>query len=74
MINGREITFIVNSEIENGRTEKFEIKGSVVSTDRDDDTVQFELRNETDLNVVEIATKFSAPVKTSGSMVTYSVK
>lgn len=74
MINGREITFIVNSEIENGRTEKYEIKGSVVSTDRDDDTVQFELRNETDLNVVEIATKFSAPVKTSGSMVTYSVK
>lgn len=74
VINGREVTFIVNSLIENGRTEKYEIKGSVVSTDRDDDTVQFELRNETDLNVVEVVTNFSAPVNTSKTMVIYSIK
>lgn len=61
-ISGREVTFTVNSEIENGKTENYQIRGNVVSADRNNDTVIFELRNSTDLVVVEKATSFSAPI------------
>lgn len=61
-ISGREVTFTVNSEIENGKTENYQIRGNIVSSDRNNDTVIFELRNSTDLVVVEQATSFSAPI------------
>ncbi len=64
IIEGREITFIVNHEIENGRTELYEIRADLVSTDREGDDFELELRNETDLNVVELSTNFSAPIAT----------
>lgn len=62
MVDGREITFIVNHEIENGRNENYEIRADFISTERDNDSFELELRNTTDLNVVEVATNFSAPI------------
>lgn len=59
---GREVTFTVNSEIENGRNETYEIRGDVLSADRINDTINFEIRYSTDLVVVEKETSFSAPI------------
>ncbi len=67
MIEGREITFIVNDEIENGRTENYEIRADVVSLERLEDKIELELRNNTDLNVVEVRTSFSAPITFFGN-------
>ncbi len=62
IVDGREITFIVNHEIENGRTENYEIRADFISTERENDSFELELRNTTDLNVVELTTNFSAPI------------
>ncbi len=59
---GREVTFTVNSEIENGRTESYQIRADILAADRINDTINFELRNATDVVVVEKATSFSAPI------------
>lgn len=59
---GREVTFTVNSEIENGRNETYEIRGDILSADRINDTINFEIRYSTDLVVVEKETSFSAPI------------
>jgi len=68
IIDGRDLTFIVNHEIENGRTESYEIRADLVSTDREGDSFELELRNTTDLNVVEVKTNFSAPVELATSL------
>ncbi len=75
LVDGRDITFIVNHEIENGRTELYEIRADFISTEREEDTVELELRNTTDLNVVELDTEFSAPiVATDDTMGEYTLK
>jgi len=79
VISGREVTFIVNDTIENSRSERYEVRADVISTERDGDDVQFELRNDSDLTVIELATSFSAPVSydasnTTGIMTKYEFK
>lgn len=61
-VSGREVTFTVNSEIENGKNERYEIRADVVSAERSNETVRFQLRNSTDVVVVEKVTNFSAPI------------
>jgi hypothetical protein len=61
-VSGREVTFTVNSEIQNGKNERYEIRADVVSAERSNETVRFQLRNSSDVVVVEKATNFSAPI------------
>ena len=61
-VSGREVTFTVNSEIENGKNERYEIRADVVSAERSTETVSLQVRNSSDVVVVEKATNFSAPI------------
>lgn len=63
VISGRDLTFTVNSDIEDGKSENFQIRADVVSAERSTETYEFEVRNSTDLLVTEIATGFSSPIK-----------
>jgi hypothetical protein len=61
-LSWRDITFSLNSEIENGRTENFQIRADIASAERTTETYEFQVRNSTDISVVEKETGFSAPI------------
>jgi hypothetical protein len=61
-VSWRDITFNLNSEIENGRTENYQIRADIASAERSTETYDFQIRNSTDISVVEKETWFSAPI------------
>jgi len=62
VVNGRDITFSVNNEIKDATTATYYIKAVINNVDQSTDTYQFELRNNTDLNIVEKTTSFRLTV------------
>lgn len=69
-VSGREVTFAVNSEIENGKNERYEIRADIISAERSAETVSLQVRNSSDVVVVEKATNFSAPIAWVSSALT----
>jgi hypothetical protein len=61
-MSGRDVVFTLNSEIENGRTENYQIRADISSAERSTETYEFQIRNSTDVSVVEKETGFSAPI------------
>jgi len=68
VVSGRDVTFTVNADIEDGKSENFQIRADVISAERSTETYEFEIRNSTDLLVTEIATGFSSPIKNVGDV------
>lgn len=60
--NDRDITFSLNTEIENGRSENFQIRADVSGAERKTENYNFKVRYSTDITVVEKETGFSAPI------------
>ena len=60
--NGRDVTFSLNTEIENGRSETFQIRADVSGAERSTENYNFKVRYSTDITVVEKTTGFSAPI------------
>lgn len=74
VVNGRDITFSVNNEIKDATTATYYIKAVINNVDQTTDTYQFELRNNTDLNVVEKTTSFRAAVSGEQVLGTYNIQ
>lgn len=66
VVTGRDITIYVNDTIKNGRSENYQVRADITGAERTDETYQLEIRNESDLTVVEENTGFSAPVNLGG--------
>ena len=62
VINGRDITFSVNNEIKDATTATYYIKAMINNVDQSTDDYTFELRNNSDLNIVEKNTAFRLTV------------
>lgn len=74
VINGRDLTFSVNNEIKDATTATYYIKAVVNNVDQTTDTYQFELRNTTDLNIVEKTTSFRLTVSGTPLMLAYNIQ
>lgn len=61
-IDGRDLTIYVNDTITNGRSENYQLRWNITWAERTRETYQFEVRNSSDLTVVEVDSGFSAPV------------
>lgn len=61
-ISGRDVTVYVNDTILNGRSENYQLRADISWAERTRETYEFELRNTSDLTVVEKESGFSAPV------------
>lgn len=68
VVTGRDITIYVNDTIKNGRSENYQVRADITGAERTDETYQLEIRNESDLTVVEENTGFSAPVNLGGTV------
>jgi hypothetical protein len=64
-INNRDMTFSVNDNILDNTTATYYIKAIVNNVDQATDNYEFELRNGTDVNVVETTTAFRATINAS---------
>ena len=62
IINNRDITFSVNDTILDNTTATYYIKALINNVDQSTDVYEFELRNGSDLNVVESTTSFRAMI------------
>jgi len=76
VINNRDITFSIGDQILDNTTATYYIKAIVNNVEQATDNYQFELRNSSDLNVIEANTSFRATVlpTTSLSLDTYSIQ
>ena len=75
VVDGRDITFQVSDIIKDGTSASYYIKAVVGSVENSSDTYQFELRKDTDLNVVESTTAFRSTVTPSTLMLdTYTIE
>ena len=74
VVNGRDITFSVNNEIKDATTATYYIKAVVNNVDQATDTYQFELRNNTDLNIVEKTTSFRLTVTGAALMLVHNIQ
>lgn len=74
VINGRDITFSVNDEIKDATTATYYIKAVVNNVDQSTDDYTFELRNDSDLNIVEKNTSFRLTVTGAQALGTYSIQ
>jgi hypothetical protein len=61
-INGRDITFSLTDSILDNTTATYYIKAVVNNVEQSTDSYKFQLRNTSDLNVVETTTSFRATV------------
>ena len=76
-MDGRNLILTFNDSIEGGKRATYTISAEIASLERVDDTVQFELRKETDLVAYEKATGFRTSNKytgTSNIMNEYTIK
>lgn len=74
VVNGRDLTFSVNNEIKDATTATYYIKAVVNNVDQATDTYQFELRNNTDLNIVEKTTSFRLTVAGAALMLVHNIQ
>ncbi len=63
VVNGKEVTFALNTKLTDGQSAIFYIRGTVTTVDNAGEKYQFTLRNAEDLNVAEYTTNFRASVK-----------
>lgn len=78
-INGRDITFSLNNTILDATTATYYIKALVNNVEQATDTYQFEVRNTTDMSIVEANTAFRttisySPAASSLSLGAYSIQ
>lgn len=64
-VSGRDLTIYVSDKIENGRSANYQLRWNIIWAERNPETYQFEVRNTSDLTVVEEEAGFSAPVDLS---------
>jgi hypothetical protein len=62
VVNGKEVTFGINSKLTDGQSAIFYIRATVASVDNAGEKYQFNLRNAEDLNVAEYTTNFRTTV------------
>lgn len=74
VINGRDITFTVNDEIRDATTATYYIKAMINNVDDSVDYYGFELRNTSDLNIVEKNTAFRLTVTGMQALQTYGIQ
>lgn len=74
VINGRDLTFSVNNEIKDGTVATYYIKAVVNNVDQSTDVYEFELRNDTDLNIVEKTTSFRLTVTGAQLLGAYNIQ
>ncbi len=72
--NGRDVTFVLNDVVKDGSTATYYIRANVDTVDNTTDSFQFSLRNDTDLNAVEVLNGFRSTVtRASNDLATYNV-
>lgn len=76
-ISGKDVTFVLNDTVKDGgSTATYYVKAKVTNVENNGgDTYQFVLRNDTDLNAVEVLNGFRSTVtrNNSGTLYTYTV-
>ena len=73
-IDGKYITFVVNDVIKHTTTATYTIKANVDTVETANDTYIFELKNDTDLNVVEKVNGFRSPITSpNNTLDTYTI-
>lgn len=75
-VSGKDVTFVVNDTVKDGgTTATYYVKAKVTSVQNNaGDTYQFTLRNDTDLNAVEVLNGFRSTVtRTTSTLNTYTV-
>jgi hypothetical protein len=66
-VNGRDVIISANDEIQNGGTASYELRADVTGAQRASEDYEFEIRNTSDVVVVEKLLGFSAPITLDGS-------
>ncbi|NOZ44933.1 MAG: hypothetical protein GXP45_07490, partial [bacterium] len=75
VVDGRDLTFQVGDIIKDGTSATYYIKAVVNAVENSSDTYQFELRKDTDLNVIESDTAFRSSVSPSSlTLDTYTIE
>lgn len=74
-VDSKNVTFSVNDTVKEGVTATYYVKARIADVERTDDTYQFELRNASDLNAVEVTNGFRSTVKITNAVLRlYTVK
>ncbi|MDD2908049.1 MAG: S-layer homology domain-containing protein [Candidatus Gracilibacteria bacterium] len=74
MVNGKDVTFVVNDTIKDGTSAIYYVKANVVAVQNNSgDAYQLSLRNTSDLSVVEVLNGFRSTVTSTGTFATYTV-
>lgn len=75
-ISSKDVTFVLNDTVKDGSTGTYYIKAKVANVQNNSgDTYQFSLRNDTDLNAVEILNGFRSTVtRLNNDLATYTIQ
>ena len=62
VINGRDITFSLSSQIEKGESKSLELRADIIAVQWTSNTYEFRIRYDTDISMKEVWTGFSIPI------------